>query len=178
MKKLCWIKSDKGEKRCPFGLPITEGCKCAGSSVLHMCPLESIYDDKKQLVEKANKRVYIYYKTNCRCIYAVNIMENENTVNCDQDDVAAGMQMKAIEGSPIYAQSFGGIGLDGLYAFPLGFYADNNESRNLFQGLFSLVGSAENVIIKESECKEDEEEELTQEEIVELCNKWNPPRGR
>jgi len=46
----------------------------------------------------------------------------------------------SFRGSPLYPQTFHGIGLDGLYGYPLGFYADNNESRNLFFGLFSMLG--------------------------------------
>lgn len=150
MKKCAWIRSDKdaGEGTCPFGLPITEACKNAGNSVTHMCPLETISKEKQETIEKANKRVYLYYKTSSRCIYASAIISNHNVVNCDFGDTAAGMGSPTFIGSPLYPQTFSGIGLDGLYAFPLGFYADNNESRNLFQGLFSLVGSETYELIK------------------------------
>jgi len=150
MKRCAWIKSDKdqGEGSCPFGLPIVEGCQFAGDSVAHMCPLETMPKEKREDIEKANKRVYIYYKTNDRCMYAANVIIEQNVVNCDFGDSAAGMSMPAFSGSPLYPQTFSGIGLDGLYAFPLGFYADNNESRNLFQGLFSLVGSRAYEFIK------------------------------
>ena len=40
----------------------------------------------------------------------------------------------------MYPHTFTGIG--GMYGYPLGFYADNNESRNLFFGLFSMLGFA------------------------------------
>jgi hypothetical protein len=117
-----------------------------------MCPLQSISDeDKKDQVEKANKRVYIHYKTKSRCLYASNIIKAKDAVNCDFGDTGAGMSVPTFNGSPLYAQTFSGIGLDGLYAFPLGFYADNNESRNLFQGLFSVVGkNVYDEIIKET----------------------------
>jgi hypothetical protein len=71
-------------------------------------------------------------------------------VNCDFGDAAAGLGAPAFTGSPLYSQTFSGIGLDGLYAFPMGFYADNNESRNLFQGLFSLLGAAAPAIVKKA----------------------------
>jgi len=151
MKKCAWIRSDRetSEKHCPFGLPITESCRSAGSSVTHMCPLEAVPKEEIEKVAKANKRVYIYHKEGVRCLYAANIIEDAKAVNCDFGDVGQGRHLPgAIEGSPLYAQTFGGIGLDGLYAFPLGFYADNNESRNLFQGLFSLVGSSNDEIVK------------------------------
>jgi hypothetical protein len=129
-------------------------------------------------VEKANKRVYIYHKDNTPCLYAANIIEKFKAVNCDFGDTAQGMHAPAMIGSPLYAQTFSGIGLDGLYAFPLGFYADNNESRNLFQGLFSLVGNEKLDIIKEAiqrgECspcvlkKLEEGGEITTEERQEM----------
>jgi hypothetical protein len=150
-KKCAFIRKDEeGVKRCPFGLPIIEACENAGDSVSYMCPDEAIEEEKIELVQKANKRVYIHYKTNSRCLYASNIIKVKNAVNCDFGDTGAGMHTPTFNASPLYAQTFSGIGLDGLYAFPLGFYADNNESRNLFQGLFSLVGNYDVEIIKQA----------------------------
>jgi len=151
--KCAWIRTNK-DKKCPFGLPITLGCKNAGESIAHMCPLEAVPEEKRERTALANKRVYIHGKTGQRCLYAKNIMEKQNAVNCNFSDVGEGMGVPAFEGSPLYAQTFSGIGLDGLYAFPLGFYADNNESRNLFQGLFSLLGESAPQIIREAIFKE------------------------
>ena len=152
MKKTSFIRSDKQSenKRCPFGLPITEGCHYAGASVSNMCPLEFIPEEKRDRVVKANNRVYVYYKNDCRCIYSAGIINKSQSVNCNFGDTAQGMHMPAMSGSPIYPQTFSGGGMDGLYGYPLGFYADNNESRNLFTGLFSLIGSKGFEIIKEA----------------------------
>lgn len=150
-KKCAFVRSDKdGRKRCPFGLPITKACEHAGDSIRHMTPLEMVNGEEKQAQAiKANKRVYLYTRDDKRCSFAANIMEDYNSVNCNYGDNAEGVPLpQALEGSPLYAQTFSGIGLDGLYAFPLGFYADNNTSRNLFTGLFSLVGSVAPVLIK------------------------------
>jgi len=110
--------------------------------------------EKQDKVKKANQRVYIYNKTGKRCLYAANVLKNQNAVNCDFGDTGQGVHMPAMVGSPLYAQTFAGVGLDGLYAYPLGFYADNNTSRNLFHGLFSLVGDLEQTtsIIKTAVC--------------------------
>ncbi len=152
MKKCGFIKKDK----CPFGLPITEACKNAGDSVLRMVPLDSIEESAVAKFEKANKRVYIYHKSCDKCIYAVNIIESKGSVNCNFEDTAQGAGMSAsFEGSPMYAQSFSN--LQGLYAHPLGYYADNNASRNLFMGLFSLVGNSLPGVIKNAILKYDEE---------------------
>ena len=176
MKKRAWIRGADKEKKCPFGLPITLACNNAGESVGHMCPLEAVPPEKQKAVGEANKRVYIHSKTGSRCMYAHNVMDQARAVNCDFGDAGAGMNTPAFSGSPLYAQTFSGIGLDGLYAFPLGFYADNNESRNLFQGLFSLLGEHAAEIIKEAMgcCEEplwlkvERGEELTPEEIWKL----------
>jgi len=148
MKKTCWIRGEDKVKRCPFGLPITLACKNAGESVTHMCPLEGLSEGNGGRIALANKRVYIYHKSGQRCLYAVNVMDEAQAVNCDFGDAGAGMGGTPFAGSPLYTQTFSGIGLDGLYAFPMGFYADNNESRNLFQGLFSLLGAAAPTIVK------------------------------
>lgn len=188
-KKLAFIRSDvKGTKRCPFGLPITEACSNAGDATSHMCPLAFVSKDKQEQTKKANARVYVYHKTGDRCIYAANVMEDHRAVNCDFGDTAAGMKSPAFVGSPLYAQTFAGIGLDGLYAFPLGFYADNNQSRNLFEGLFSLIGSDSPDIIKEGILSDpnmksvveklEEGKELTTEEKLDLENALNECRRK
>ena len=179
MKKCSFIRSDKKSgNKCPFGLPIAQGCENAGDSVTHMCPLDFIKNgSKKERVEKANKRIYIYYKNDNRCLYAADIMENFDSVNCDFGDTAAGMHGPAFTGSPLYAQSFG-TGVDGLYGFPLGMYSDNSASRNLFFGLFSLVSEQHFGLIKEAILenesmkliigKLENNEQLTTEEIQNL----------
>lgn len=179
MKKCAFIRKQKGEIKCPFGLPITDACLQAGDSVENMAPLEMFDESKQEQVQKANKRVYIYYRTGKRCIFAVHIMKEEDSVNCNWGDHAAGAGLSnAFNGSPLYPQTFSGQGLDGLYAFPLGFYSDNNSSRNLFHGLFSLVGSEEGEIIKEAIQKANlklfdkisENKKLNEIELTELKN--------
>jgi len=125
-------------RMCPFGLPIPEACKNAGGCVDRMAPIE----DQEELddITKANKIVYVYSKEHRKCKYADKILEEHAKVDCDFGDTAAGKRSPALKGSPLYPSTFHGIGLDGLYGYPLGFYADNNESRNLFFGLFSLLG--------------------------------------
>jgi hypothetical protein len=142
MRKRCWIRGEDKGKKCPFGLPIALACQHAGESVTHMCPLEALPGNKRERVALANRRVYMYHKNDQRCLYAVNVFDEAKAVNCDFGDVAQGMGGPAFSGSALYTQTFSGVGLDGLYAFPMGYYADNNESRNLFQGLFSLLGSS------------------------------------
>lgn len=185
ISKCAMIRTDKdGNKRCPFGLPITEACEHAGDSVGHMAPLEMFEDEeKREQIEKANKRVYVYHKTGKRCIFAEHILKDYGSVNCNWGDHGAGAGMpKPFVGSPLYPQTFSGIGLDSLYAFPLGFYADNNQSRNLFHGLFSLVGEQAGQIIKNAIQQQDENlwEKMEKGDILlpEEQDKWNMILGQ
>lgn len=137
--KLAIIRGDD-LKGCPFGLPINDACMNAGKAIHRMAPLTDMDDEEMAAVKKANKLVYAYHKSGNRCSYADHILEDHNKVDCDWGDTGSGQKSVPFRGSPLYPQTFQGIGLDGLYGYPLGFYADNNESRNLFFGLFSLLG--------------------------------------
>lgn len=141
--KLAVIRDDD-LRGCPFGLPVTEACVHAGDSVHRMAPVDVVKDDDKQKrLKKANMVVYAHHKTGKRCPYADKVLPEHDKVDCDFGDTGQGQRSVPYRGSPLYPQTFQGIGLDGLYGYPLGFYADNNESRNLFFGLFSFLGSQE-----------------------------------
>ena len=141
--KLAVIR-DNDLRGCPFGLPIIEACQNAGDAIHRMAPLDAAKeDDKRERIKKANALVYIHHKTGKKCPYADKILEEHKKVDCDFGDTGQGQPHVPYRGSPLYPQTFTGIGLDGLYGYPLGFYADNNESRNLFFGLFSFLGSVE-----------------------------------
>lgn len=128
-------------RACPFGLPIAQSCQYAGDSVHRMAPLESSEDEEEQQkINKANKLVYLYHKTGSRCVYADKVLVEQNKVDCDFGDTGEGQHSAPFIGSPLYPRTFHGIGLDGLHGFPLAFYSDNDESRNLFFGLFSYLG--------------------------------------
>ena len=138
----------EGVRDCPFALPVPDACGCAGSSVQRMAATEG-----KESIGKANRLVYAYHKTCKECPYAAKIIEG-GKVDCNFGDTAAGKKTPSFTGSPLYPQTFSGIGLDSIYGYPLGYYADNNESRNLFFGLFSFLGFA------------------TSEELVKLADKY------
>lgn len=148
--KCAFIRSNRGgENQCPFGLDIPVSCKYAGDSIKNMAPLEIVKESEHNQVKKTNKRIYLYTRTDTKCSFAAEILDNFDAVDCNYGDTAEGVGMpNALVGSPLYPQNFSGIGLDGLYAFPMGYYADNNASRNLFTGLFSLVGEVAPIIVK------------------------------
>lgn len=139
------------DEGCPFGLRIPFGCKMAGDAVDRMGPLkilgEEASDEEKQTLANANKRMLnwtILGKTTeepGRCKYAAKIFPEKDAVECNYEDTAPGVGQKSVTlAAPFYSQIFSGIGLNGLYSYPIGFYADYNISRNLFYGLYSLQG--------------------------------------
>jgi len=131
-----------GVRKCPFGLPIMDACKNAGSSIDRMAPLDAAENDEDEeaSISKGNRLVYVYYKTGEDCMYADKVIEDFGKVDCDYGDTGQGEKSVPLRGSPLYPSTFHGIGYDGMYGYPLGFYGDNNESRNLFFGLFSMLG--------------------------------------
>ncbi|MDX1471911.1 MAG: hypothetical protein R3213_10475, partial [Flavobacteriaceae bacterium] len=147
-KKLAIIRGDE-VRECPFGLPIVDACKHAGDSIGRMAPMDVAKEDsEKENLKKANRLVYLYNKTGKPCPFADKVLDNHDKVDCDYGDVGQGEKSTGLRGSPLYPSTFHGIGYDGMYGYPLGFYADNNESRNLFFGLFSLLGyhSVEDIV--------------------------------
>lgn len=144
--KIAIIRGEGG-RSCPFGLPITSACHNAGNSVKRMMPLdEKNTKENNEKIANVNKLIYAYQKEDNTCIYADKVLENNNKVDCDYMDNGQGINSVDFRGSPLYPSTFHGLMLDGLYGFPLGYYVDNDTSRNLFLGLFSLQG---NLIIEE-----------------------------
>lgn len=120
---------------CPFKLPIPYACKCVGSAIYRMAPTKD-----NETIKKANRLVYAYHKECKQCPFADKILDNYEKVDCDFGDTGQGMESTPFRGSPLYPQLFQGMSLTGLYGYPLSFYGDNNTSRNLFFGLFSMLG--------------------------------------
>jgi len=149
MRKLAVIRSNSDDT-CPFGLSIPTGCKLAGGNIDRMFPLEKLGSqatpEEKQKIAAANTRLLTMVvmgggETPAECRYAANLFPEKEAVDCDHGDTAAGESSKgSLLGSPFYSHVFSGVGLDGLYSYPLGFYADSNISRNLFYGIYSLQG--------------------------------------
>ena len=173
MEKKANIRGDT-LKVCPFGLSIPNGCLCVGKSIHRMASLVNIKNKETvQKIKKANNIIYAYYKTDSGCPFADKVFEDYNKVDCNFGDTAQGMKSIPFVGSPLYPQTFMGIGLDGLYGYPLGYYADNNESRNLFFGLFSFLGHATvaelvKLAEKYNECGENEKANIMEDLIKKL----------
>ena len=171
-KKLAIIRGNE-LRGCPFGLPVHQGCKYVGDAINRMAPLSAGESDvQKEQIAKANKLIYVHHKSGHECMYADKILEDHDKVDCDFGDTGQGQKSVNWQGSPLYPQTFSGIGLDGLYGYPLGFYADNNESRNLFFGLFSYLGSDQTKELIKLANEYDEAGEMDKADIVDkIINK-------
>ena len=142
--KLAVIRKDSQDP-CPFGLRITNGCRNAGELITKMAPLDAMGPEatkkERKAILKANRRLYMWNSEGGRCSYAGKIMNEQGAVECNFRSNAPGITEKGILGAPFYSKVYNNIGLDGIYSYPLGYYADNNISRNLYYGMYSLMGS-------------------------------------
>lgn len=141
--KLAIIRKDS-EDSCPFGLGITEGCKNAGKLIIKMAPADALGEDvtkeEKDAIFEANRKLYRWGSCGDRCTYAGKIMKAQGAVECNFRSNAPGITEKGLLGAPFYSKVYNNLGLDGLYSYPLGYYADHNISRNLYYGAYSLLG--------------------------------------
>lgn len=141
------VLRDDNDNPCPFGLPISHACKTAGRLVDKMAPLailgKDVSDWEKDIIASANVHLLIYNSPNEICKFAGNLIEsNKDIVECNWDSVAAGVHEKgSLRGSAYYPRFFSGIGVDGLFSYPLGYYSDSGKSRHRYYGLFGLEGS-------------------------------------
>jgi hypothetical protein len=173
-KKCAYVRGED-TKKCPFGLPITSACKCAGDSVKRMVPVnetEDLSEEKKEEITELNRVIMVKYGCESRCIYADNIIEKFDKVDCDYGDTGAGMRDVNIDSSPLHINPLS-YGVDGIYSYPLGMYSDNNESRNLFYALFSLLGhnDAEETLTKLATCVDNSEFILSFRKELEFLKK-------
>jgi hypothetical protein len=136
---------------CPFGLPITDGCKVAGgtiggsgkSAIMEMHPLEAS-ESKEEAAEIAdnNLEIMLMVEEHSRCPFADMVFEEKESVDCKYDPkqstIPAGNV--GLNGSPLYPHIMIGNMPEAQYGYPLDYYSDNNESRNVYYGIYSLVG--------------------------------------
>jgi hypothetical protein len=154
--KLAVIRQNDSDP-CPFGLPVPFGCQHAGGIINKLAPLDVMEDateEEQRRIADANVRMmaWILMKSGeepGKCPYAAKIFKAQEASECNYDDTAPGEDQKAaLMAAPFYSQIFSGLGLNGLYTYPIGYYADYNISRNLFYGIFSLQGAERREVLK------------------------------
>ncbi len=146
--KLAVIRSDESEP-CPFGLSIPFGCKNVGSIILKMAPLDILGEDadEEEQVEiaEANNHLFRWKNPQARCRYAGKVFPQNDVVECNWNTNTMGMQEQGVlRGSPFFYRHFSGIGLDGIFTYPLGYYTDNSIDRGMYQGMYSIESTGTN----------------------------------
>ena len=129
---------------CPFGLCIGEGaCKLVGSLVTKMAPINVLgdesSDEEMEEIAEANKYLYKWQCPGTKCVYAEKIFQDngeDHIVQCFFGEDKGLGDGNAIVGSPFYYNHFSGVGMDGLYSYPLGFYSEQPVDRTV--GTYSL----------------------------------------
>lgn len=139
---------------CPFGLKVPYGCKNAGDIITKMAPVAVLGEDAtrqeiKSLIN-ANKKLLLLESDNHRCIFADKIFKDQEAVECNYYSNTPGESQQALEPSKFYSRVYENVALDGLYSFPMGWYGDNNISRNLYYGIYSITELKSNKLRKEA----------------------------
>lgn len=158
--KLAVIR-DNIDRKCPFGLKVPGACKTAGDLVKKMAPTSILgpdaEDDEIQELSNANNTLLRIEMPGDRCFFAGKIFKDKEAVECNWGSTAPGVGAgDALEGSPFYSRVYNNIAYDGLYSYPLGWYADNNISRNLFYGIYSVQGSENSESLNKTSEEDDE----------------------
>tara|TARA_A200000159_G_scaffold157799_2_gene174356 strand:- start:2372 stop:2806 length:435 start_codon:yes stop_codon:yes gene_type:complete len=138
-------------KTCPFGLSIPGGCKSAGglsakdetSAIFNMVPLEyAKTEEEKGHIREDNLEELLLAEGFEPCPFADLILEDKKSVDCkydsEQPEIPAGNV--GLNGSPAYPHIMVGNMPKPQYGYPISHYSDDNESRNVYYGLYSLIG--------------------------------------
>jgi len=123
-------------KKCPFGLPIPDACKCAGKSVFSM---KRIKDDSSKEDKEYNYQVFLSLEEESECPFADLILEKKDAVDCkyNPEDYKKMSGNSFVSGSPIYPNLY--IGNSKSYqSYPVNYYSDDNI-RSIYYGIISLI---------------------------------------
>jgi hypothetical protein len=139
--KLAILRDDDSGPKCPFGLPIPYGCKNAGKLVEKMPPISEVPKEQVKDIENFNKRLLAWEASEEQCRFAIEISKGK-TECCFGENDSDAVSTKGLNNSTFYSKVYNNVAYDGLYSYPMGNYGDENISRNLYYGLYSLQGSS------------------------------------
>jgi len=125
-------------KSCPFGLPITEGCKRIGDSIF---TLKRVTANSTKEEKEFNYQVFLTMDDEEKkpCPHADLIMGKKGAVDCKWDPETH-QKMSGntfVSGSPIYPNLYIGTSKSNE-TYPIGTYGDDNL-RTIYYGLVGLV---------------------------------------
>lgn len=136
---------------CPFGLPVTEACATIGGHtsdgepvIASMTIVEGLdwEDGEIDRVIDDNIDLMLSADNPKKCPFADRIYSDKDAVDCKYDEesdvIPAGSV--GLNGSPLYPHLMVGNMPKAQYGYPLDQYSDDNESRNIYYGIYSLIG--------------------------------------
>ena len=138
-------------KGCPFGLSIPGGCLSAGGAsiedevvaISRMVPLS--YAKNEEQAEKIledNLEELLLIESPAACPFSDRVYESRAVVDCkfDENSDSAPAGSAGLNGSPLYPHMMIGNMPKPQYGYPINYYSDDNESTNVYYGLYSLIG--------------------------------------
>ena len=128
-------------RQCPFGLPISGGCKSAGAAVVQMTELSSENsDEERRDIMEENWNQLLLLGDSKACPFADLIMESGDSVDCkfDRAHGARPAGNVGLQGSPLYPHTYVGNSPEAQYGYPMEYYSDNNN-RSVYYGLMQLI---------------------------------------
>jgi hypothetical protein len=143
--KLAIIRNTE-DAPCPFGLKIPFACSNVGETISRMAPTNALGDDaddeERAEIAKANSTLMMMDATGERCPFAGKLFKDKKAVECNFGSTAEGMNPdKGLWPSPFYSKVYDNVAYDGVFSYPLGWFGENNISRNTYYGIYSLQGS-------------------------------------
>jgi hypothetical protein len=135
MKKLA-VLVDGQQKVCPFGLKTPYGCKCAGSLVERMQPVN---ESNKDIVANSNMNLLLLDSAGDQCIYADAIFEDKQMTECSYNGEQDGD--RSLAPSPYYQRVYNNAPYTGLNSVPISYYADNRNNGNGYYGVDTVQAS-------------------------------------
>lgn len=150
--KLAVIRTSE-ESPCPFGLKIPYACRNVGGCIERMAPLDILGEDAEEgeIVElaKANQTLMLMDADGDRCPFAGKVFKDKDAVECNYGSNAEGVNPdRGLTPSPFYSKVYENIAYDGAYSYPLGWFGENNISRNTYYGIYSLQGEERHKNVK------------------------------
>jgi len=137
IRKLAVIR-ENDDIRCPFLLPISQGCRSVGNAIDKMQAVnDDMSDEEQEKIKEQNLIIWGQASEPGRCKYAAHLFKQKpNFVDCNFGQIDAGVSPEvSFSGSPYYTQIGELFGIFGLYSYPLTYHTDGQEFRNLYYGL-------------------------------------------
>ena len=77
-----------------------------------------------------------------QCPFADRVYEERSAVDCkfDENQPSAPAGSAGLNGSPMYPHIMIGNMPKAQYGYPINYYSDDNESTNVYYGIYSLIG--------------------------------------